>query len=271
MDSDDVNINFQWLVDLLAENRIETPRMLIFFRQVKHISQTYELLETVLGKSAYVDFKEEGPNDDRNRLFDMFHMKTDEDVKSSICKSYQDPKGNIRVVLCSTSFSMGLDVKGVDTVIHYGPANDIDDYLQESGRAGRDPLSQSHAILIKYKRCLGSQNISVPMKNYAKSSECRRKLLMENLGFPADVHETLHSCCDLCRDICKCSCKCDNAIDCSCTNRCESKIPNVLDAILRSQFELKFSTDVYSDSDSESDIEIVKKTPVVMFSSDEDI
>jgi Lhr-like helicase len=51
---------------------------------------------------------------------------------------------------------MGLDVKGVDTVIHYGPANDIDDYLQESGRAERDPPHECHAIPLKYKRCLGS-------------------------------------------------------------------------------------------------------------------
>lgn len=72
-------------------------------------------------------------------------------MKESICTSYQNPNGNIRVVLCSTSFSMGLDVKGVDTVVHYGPANDIDDYLQETGRAGRDPLIQSHAILLLYK------------------------------------------------------------------------------------------------------------------------
>ena len=64
----------------------------------------------------------------------MFHIKTADVVKSAICNSYQNPDGNIRAVLRTTSFSMGLDVKGVDTVIHYGPANNLEDYIQETGR-----------------------------------------------------------------------------------------------------------------------------------------
>ena len=82
--SDDIQTNFQWLVDLLREKKVETTRMIIFFRQIKHISEVYELLITSLKHEAYVNYKEEGPNDDRNRLFDMFHMKTDDDVKDSI-------------------------------------------------------------------------------------------------------------------------------------------------------------------------------------------
>ncbi|XP_062571099.1 uncharacterized protein LOC134233124 [Saccostrea cucullata] len=113
--------NFKSLAEELKANKENTTRMIIFFRQIKHISEVYEHLEESLGKASYVNYQEDGPNDDRNRLFDMYHLKTDDDVKESICSSYQDPTGNIRVVLCSTSFSMGLDVKAVDTVVHYGP------------------------------------------------------------------------------------------------------------------------------------------------------
>ena len=101
-----------------------------------------------LGKDAYINYDENGPNDDRNRLFDMFHLKTDDEVKDSNWSSYHCPEGKIRIVLASTSFSMGLDVKCVDFVIHYGPANDMDDYVQETGRAGRDQSKQCDAILI---------------------------------------------------------------------------------------------------------------------------
>ena len=41
----------------------------------------------------------------------------------------------------------GWILKGIDTVIHYGPANDIDDYMQEVGRCGRDKTQQRHTIL----------------------------------------------------------------------------------------------------------------------------
>ena len=73
--------NFDWLVSLLEEKAERTPRMLIFFRQIKHIAEVYEHLITTLGEKAFVDFKKDGPNDDRDRLFAMFHLKTDEESK----------------------------------------------------------------------------------------------------------------------------------------------------------------------------------------------
>lgn len=54
---------------------------------------------------------------------------------------------------------MELIVNGVETVVRYGPANDIDDHLKKTGR---DPLVQSHAILLLYKRSLRSRNITTP-------------------------------------------------------------------------------------------------------------
>ena len=262
MDNDDITSNFQWLVNLLLTKKHETPRILIFFRQIKHIAEVYELLETSLG----IDYKEEGPNDDRNRLFEMFHQKTDDDVKNSICSSYHDPNGNIRVVLCSASFSMGLDVKGVDTVIHYGPANDIDDYLQESGRAGRDPSHECHAILLKYKRCLGSQNISVSMKDYVKTAACRRQLLMSKFGSPMNKKEPLHLCCDSCQKSCRCACVCEK--DCMCTNLCKAQMPSVLETI---QTYKDAEVNSASEISSDSDIDQIRRKPQIIYSSDDEL
>ena len=171
----DISKDFDWLVDLLRSEKENTPRMIIFFRKIDHISDVYEHLETSLGEKAYVNFSENETNDDRNRLFDMYHLKTDEEVKDYIASSYQKKDGNVRVVLCSMSFSIGLDVKGVTTVIHYGACNDLDDYLQESGRAGRQQLENCHAIIIKYKQCLSSKNITPKMKIFIKTDSCRRK------------------------------------------------------------------------------------------------
>ena len=38
-----------------------------------------------------MNFTPDGPND-RNRLFDMYHLKTDEEVKETVAASYQDQK-----------------------------------------------------------------------------------------------------------------------------------------------------------------------------------
>ena len=44
---------------------------------------------------------------------------------------------------------LGVDVPNIRTVIHYGPSMDIDDYFQESGRAGRDGKA-SEAVMFNY-------------------------------------------------------------------------------------------------------------------------
>ena len=212
--SDDTRANFKWLIHLLEKHGVNTPRMIIFFRKVEHMSVVYKHVINTLGPKAYINYQNDGANDDRNRLIDMFHMKTTDVVKSSICKSYEDPAGYIRVVLCTTSFSMGLDVKGVDTVIHYGPANNLEDYHQETGRAGRSPSENCHAILMKYKRSLSSKNISQEMKTYVNELACRRRRLLETFSKDTESLSPVpaHMCCDNCTKLCKCICNCDNNI-----------------------------------------------------------
>ena len=96
---DDICEDFDWLVDLIRRKGKDTPGMLVcFFRKIDHISDVFERLTTSLGEQAYVNFTPDGPNDDRNRLFGMYHLKTDQE-------------GVTRVVLCSTSFSMALDAR----------------------------------------------------------------------------------------------------------------------------------------------------------------
>ena len=43
----------------------------------------------------------------------------------------------MRVLVATCAFGMGIDVKCLSRVIHYGPPSDIDDYIQETGRAGK--------------------------------------------------------------------------------------------------------------------------------------
>lgn len=74
------------------------------------------------------------------RLVDMFTACTRPDVKEAILKAFCDPKGLLRVVVATVAFGMGLDCPNVRRVIHWGPSSDIEQYLQETGRAGRDDL-----------------------------------------------------------------------------------------------------------------------------------
>ena len=47
------------------------------------------------------------------------------------------------IVFATIAFGMGVDCKGLKTGVHYGPPDDIDDYFQESDRAGQNITSVS--------------------------------------------------------------------------------------------------------------------------------
>ena len=89
-------------------------------------------------------------------------------------------------------------------MIHYGPASNLDDYFQETGRIGRDG-SQSLATLLVYDGCKKGKGLSKDMKSYMKNKdECRRKVLLKCYGSTVDTSSPSHLCCDLCKERCSC-------------------------------------------------------------------
>ena len=67
----------------------------------------------------------------------MFHASTLQHSKDIIMESLQDYHGTVRVVFASVAMGIGIDLHGVDTIIHYGVPSSIEDYFQASGRRGR--------------------------------------------------------------------------------------------------------------------------------------
>ena len=67
--------------------------------------------------------------------------------------------GQIDVIAATSAFGMGIDKDNVRYVIHYHLSNDLANYLQEIGRAGRDG-EQSAAILLYVP---GDENLQLSM------------------------------------------------------------------------------------------------------------
>lgn len=68
----------------------------------------------------------------------FYHAGMDDFRRNFVLKSFLD--GNLKLIVATSAFGMGIDKKDIRAVIHYGAAKNLEHYYQEVGRAGRDGL-----------------------------------------------------------------------------------------------------------------------------------
>ena len=71
-------------------------------------------------------------------------MNTDEKVAN------QDEfmSGRVRIIVATSAFGMGVDKKDVGLVVHYNISDSLENYVQEAGRAGRDPQLSARCYVL---------------------------------------------------------------------------------------------------------------------------
>lgn len=184
------------LIDELKSKGREMRRVLVFCQRLNHVRSLYRSID-----SQMESFKQkEGSS---LQLYEKYQGNTDEHKKELITTSLATTNGDVRLLIATVAFGMGVDCKDLDLIVHYGPPSDIDNYCQETGRAGRDG-QQSHAVLILFPKAV-SKRTSPQMKAYCKNKDiCRRKVIFSNFEGTYDNINPLHNCCDICASKCKC-------------------------------------------------------------------
>lgn len=136
-------------------------------------------------------------------------------------------ENNLKVIVATVAFGMGVDKADVRFVIHIGMPGSLEGYYQEAGRAGRDGETAYcillhnggdsglyHFFIQADKRQMLSQGKSweeinpvlnmkyekvKKMKEYVESDDCRRKTILKYFDDPS-LKDTVGGCggCDVC-------------------------------------------------------------------------
>lgn len=191
---------FSLLVDDVRRNREHTDRTIIYCHSYNNCSQIYIYITASLGRERTEPIGE--CDIARFRLVDMFSACTTTAVKNSILESFSSADATLRIVIATVAFGMGIDCPTVRRVIHWVAPEDIELYLQETGRAGRDGLP---ATAILYPSGDALRNTDSFMRDYINNRDkCRRKLLLEQFEGTVEEDLTIPSC--MCCDICENNC-----------------------------------------------------------------
>ena len=188
---------FDTLIESIIQNGMKAKKSIIFCSSYNDAVSVLEYIASKLGEHDL-----EG----NTVVCDIFTASSHIDDKERILREFTERNSYLCIIVATSAFGMGIDAPDIYHVLHWGPPKTIEEYVQESGRGGRDG---KHAIATMfYARCdIGGAHPPSPLViSYCNNkTTCRRELLMAVFDVTAcNKPSPIHLCCDICWSTCSC-------------------------------------------------------------------
>jgi len=198
-----------WLADELETKQLGCPKTVVFATSINTVSEIYSWLMYQLKEKAYVS----NTIHPKDSIVSMFHGHISPALQQHILEQFRNSTSTIRPLVCTIAFGMGIEVKDIKRVVHWGKVQSILAYWQEVGRCGRDGLP---AQAIWYPTSVAGQDHEV-LKKMRDNQQCIRKTMLQAFKITdSEEQEELSNCqldscvqrschlCSCCRETCQC-------------------------------------------------------------------
>lgn len=237
---DAVKDNFEealkWLPGHLQINDKTVKKIIIYIRSINACQQIFNWILDELGDHIF-----SGERDPKNKIADMFHANTDEESKARIMEQCISSDGKLRLLISTVAFGMGVNIRDVDLIIHWGVPTSSLSYWQEIGRCTRDGRL-GYAMCYAFKRSVSKCKDEALKSFLTKENDAGIPYIRENilkmfhlkgmqdtalLELPKYSNKSHANCQDTC--VCgKCMCCTDCASLCNCEKKVEDRLEHFL-------------------------------------------
>ena len=160
--------SFLPLAKELLDKGQSADRTIIYCQRLNDCADVFAFFKSYLGPKFLVSTRVQDHT--KYRLVDMYTSCNHSHVKKAILDAFTSPESSLRVVVATIAFGMGVDCPNVRRIIHLGPTEDIENYVQQIGRAGRYGKPSFTTLLFRKKY---AKRVEKSMLDY-----CHNKLLV---------------------------------------------------------------------------------------------